>query len=78
MRWPRDVEHAVEQSRVVERIDIRYILYISLGPSALRASRLPLDVERVRVRAGVRGHEVDDALELHVANLRVLLRVHAS
>ena len=39
---------------------------------------MPLDIERVRVRAGVRGHEVDDALELHVANLRVLLRVHAS
>ena len=75
MRWPRDVEHAVEQSRVVERIDIRYIVYRTLGPSALRASRLP---QRVRVRAGVRGHEVDDALELHVANLRVLLRVHAS
>ena len=41
---------------------------------ARSASCLPLVVEQVRVRGGVRGHGVDDALELHVANLRVLLR----
>ena len=41
---------------------------------ARSASCLPLVVEQVRVRGGVRGHGVDGALELHVANLRVLLR----
>lgn len=40
---------------------------------ARSASCLPV-VEQVRVRGGVRGHGVDEALELQVANLRVLLR----